>query len=612
MSDHFKELRAMAVRLSYLTTILVVVALSSAAAQDGRSAPEADTGRYAKQAAKAKSFMVSAANPLAVEAGVHILRKGGSAIDAAIAVQLVLNLVEPQSSGIGGGAFLLHWDQTAQELKTYDGREKAPATAKPDRFMRDGQRLPFWKAVKSGLSIGVPGLVKLMEYAHQRHGKLPWTELFEPAIRLAENGFKVSPRLRNLLWLQTSRPFSKAARNYFFDMSGDADNPEPWPVGHLLKNPEFAKTLIAIRDSGAAAFYDGPIAQAVVDAAAKAPNFSGDITLDDLASYDVKERPPVCSLYRKHNVCGMGPPSSGALTVAQVLKLVERWPLGNEPRAALNPRAMHLLAEAGKLAFADRNRYMADPDFVSVPQGLLDDSYVGSRAKAINPDGAMQRRPQPGRPPGTQSAHFGRDATRESVGTSHISIIDKAGNAVSMTTTIESAFGSGVWAAGFLLNNELTDFSFRPSDRKGRPIANRVEAGKRPRSSMAPTIVFDETGEVKAVLGSPGGSRIILYVIKAVVGIVDWKLDAQAAASLRNFGSRGTGFELEFGEALTLTSPLQILRHAPSVWHGIRMRPFGHRLRPSLMTSGLHIVTREDGMLMGGADPRREGVARGD
>ena len=612
MLDHFKELQAMAVKLSYLIISLTVIAFTPAMAQDGRSAPEADTGRYAKQAATAKSFMVSAANPLAVEAGVQMLRNGGSAVDAAIAVQLVLNLVEPQSSGIGGGAFLLHWDQTAQELKTYDGRETAPSAAKPDRFIRDGKRLPFWKAVKSGLSIGVPGLVKLMEHAHQRHGKLPWTELFEPAIRLAEEGFKISPRLGQLLWLQTFRPFSKAARAYFFDLSDDAENPKLWPVGHLLKNPAFAKTLIAIRDGGAAAFYEGPIAQAIVDASAKAPNFASDITLDDLSSYEVKERPPVCSLYRKHNVCGMGPPSSGALTVAQVLKLVERWSLGSGPSAALNPQAMHLLAEAGKLAFADRNRYMADPDYVNVPQGLLDDGYVGSRAKGINPDGAMQRRPQPGRPPGVQSAQFGRDATREGVGTSHISIIDKDGNAVSMTTTIESAFGSGVWAAGFLLNNELTDFSFRPRDRNGRPIANRVEAGKRPRSSMAPTIIFDEKGEVKAVLGSPGGSRIILYVIKAVVGIIDWKLDAQAAASLRNFGSRGSGFELEFGEALTLTSPLRILRHAPSVWHGIRMRPFGHRIRPSLMTSGLHIVTRQDGILVGGADPRREGVARGD
>ena len=611
MSDLFKEVRFSVASTFFIFTLLLALALSPAKAQDGRSAPEADTGRYAKNSATARSYMVSAANPLAVDAGLQMLRKGGSAVDAAIAVQLVLNLVEPQSSGIGGGAFLLHWDQSAKQLKTYDGRELAPAAAKPDRFMRDGKRLPFWSVVKSGLSIGVPGLVKLLEHTHQRHGKLPWKDLFAPAVKLATDGFVVSPRLANLLWLQSARPFSKGARDYFFDTAGDAENPAAWPAGHLLKNPEFAATLSAIGDGGSAAFYEGPIAQEIVNAATKAPNFASDLTLDDLASYTVKERPPVCSSYRKTNVCGMGPPSSGALTVAQVLKLVERWPLGNTPGAALNPQAMHLLAEAGKLAFADRNRYMADPDFVSVPQGLLDPSYVGSRAKAINPSRAMSR-PRPGRPPGVQSAQFGQDDTRESVGTSHISIIDKDGNAVSMTTTIESAFGSGVWAAGFLLNNELTDFSFRPVDRNGQAIANRVEPGKRPRSSMAPTIIFDDKGEVKAVLGSPGGSRIILYVIKAIVGIVDWKLDAQAAASLRNFGSRGSGFELEIGEAFTLSSPFAALHHAPSIWHGIRMRPFGHRLRPSLMTSGLHIITRDNGLLTGGADPRREGVALGD
>ena len=611
MAYLFKDVQIVVSIRLVLIVLLMSFTVTAAKAQDGRIAPEADTGRYTKQAATAKNYMVSAANPLAVEAGLKMLRQGGSAIDAAIAVQLVLNLVEPQSSGIGGGAFLLYWDKTARELKTYDGREMAPAAAKPDRFMRDGKRLPFWSAVKSGLSIGVPGLVKLLEHAHQRHGKLPWKELFAPAIELATNGFEVSPRLTNLLWLQTPQRFTKNARAYFFNAAKNDATPKAWPAGHLLKNPEFAKTLIAIRDGGSQAFYEGTIAQAIVEATSQAPNFAGDITLGDLAAYEVKERPPVCSPYRKHNVCGMGPPSSGALTVAQVLKLVERWSLGKGAGAALNPQAMHLLAEAGKLAFADRNRYMADTDFVSVPEGLLDDGYVASRAKAINPTHAMKR-PKPGRPPGVQSAHYGRDATRESVGTSHISIIDKDGHAVSMTTTIESAFGSGVWAAGFLLNNELTDFSFRPSDRNGRPIANRVAAGKRPRSSMAPTIIFDSQGDVKAVLGSPGGSRIILYVIKAVVGIVDWKLDAQAAASLRNFGSRGSGFELEFGEAFTLASPLAVLRQAPSIWHGIRMRPFGHRLRPSLMTSGLHIITREKGVLIGGADPRREGVARGD
>lgn len=581
-----------------------------AAAQDGRIAPEADTGRYAKSATTAKTYMISAANPLAVDAGLEMLRKGGTAVDAMIAVQLVLNLVEPQSSGIGGGAFLVHWDQQAAKLATYDGREMAPAAAKPDRFMRDGKPLPFWKAVKSGLSIGVPGTLKLMEYAHVRHGKLPWKTLFEPAIRLAREGFRVSQRLHNLLWLQTASTFSKAAQDYFFDANGNAR-----PIGYLLKNPEFAKTLTEISNQGPVAFYYGRVAEEITKAAAAAANFAGDISVVDLATYAVKERPPVCATYRKHRICGMGPPSSGALTVAQALKLVERYDLGKGPAAALNPVAMHLVTEAEKLAYADRNQYMADPDFVGVPAGLLDKDYLAERAKLIHRRRAMAR-PQPGKPPGSLASMFGRDATRESVGTSHVSIIDGAGNAVSLTTTIETAFGSGVWAAGFLLNNELTDFSFRPYDSDRRPIANRVQPAKRPRSSMAPTIIFAPDGSVKAVVGSPGGSRIILYVIKAIVGIIDWELDAQAVTSLRNFGSRGSGFELEYGEALTLGSPLQLFGQAwerwPSVWHAIQLRPFGHRFTPSFMNSGLHIVMRRGDHLEGGADPRREGVAKGD
>ena len=516
MKDRIVRQRSCRAVLAALVASCAAAIATSVAAQDGRIAPEADTGRYAKSAATANKYMVAAANPLAVEAALEMLRKGGSAVDAAIATQLVLNLVEPQSSGIGGGAFMLHWDQRAGELKTYDGRESAPTAAKQDRFMRDGKRMPFWSAVKSGLSVGVPGLVKLLEHAHLRHGKLPWAELFAPAVRLSQQGFRVSPRLHNLLWLQTAKAFSPEARKYFFgaDQGGVRD---PRPVGHLLKNPEFAETLVEIRDRGSEAFYYGRIADAIVAASKGAPNFPGDITAVDLATYEVKERPPVCVTYRQHRVCGMGPPSSGALTVAQALKLAERFNLGKGPGAALNPQAMHYVAEATKLAFADRNRFIADPDFVTVPKGLLDADYLAARAKLIRPTAAMSR-PVPGQPPGAVASLFGRDATRESVGTSHISIVDSEGNAVSMTTTIESAFGSGVWAAGFLLNNELTDFSFRPMDRDKRPIANRVEAGKRPRSSMAPTIIFDAQGNVKAVLGSPGGSRIILYVIKAIVG----------------------------------------------------------------------------------------------
>lgn len=577
------------------------------AAQRARIAPEADSGRQATGVATARTYMISAANPLAVEAGLEMLKKGGSAVDAAIAVQLVLNLVEPQSSGIGGGAFMLHWDAKARTLETYDGRETAPAAARPNRFIRDGRLIPFYTAVKSGLSIGVPGVVRLLEHAHQKHGKLPWKDLFEPAIRLSENGFRVSSRLSFLLFLSGPKHFTPAARAYFFDAAG-----APRPEGYLLKNPEFARTLREIAEQGSKAFYEGRVAEAIVTAASNAPNYKSDITRADLASYAVKERLPVCVSYRKRNVCGMGPPSSGAITVAQTLKLLEGFNLGSSPRDALRPSLLHLIAEAEKLAYADRNRYLADPDFGTIPTGLLDSGYLAARATKIDPLRAARGPVAPGLPPGTQRQAFGIDATRESHGTSHISIIDADGNAISMTTTIESAFGSGVWSAGFLLNNELTDFSRTPVDRLGRPIANRVEPGKRPRSSMAPTIVFGSDGTPEAVLGSPGGSRIILYVVKALVGLIDWRLDPATAAAMINFGSRGRSFEIEYDAAFTTRDILNPWKHAPAVWHAIRLRPFGHRITPDWMTSGLHIVVRRNGRLEGAADPRREGIARGD
>ena len=585
---------------------VISAAVAPAVAQRAQFEPEAGTGHTQRAVSHAAKHMVAAANPLAVEAGLLMLREGGSATDAAIAVQLVLNLVEPQSSGIGGGAFILHWDAAARNLQTYDGRETAPAAARPDRFLRDGRPLPFDEAVHSGLSIGTPGLVRLMETAHRQHGKLPWTRLFTPAIALAENGFEVSSRLNLLLTWRGADSFEANARKLYFDEAGSAR-----PVGSNLKNPTFAESLRRIAEHGADGFYNGPIAEAVVTAARNAPNHAGDLTLSDLASYQVKERPPVCVDYRKHRICGMGPPSSGGLTVAQTLKLLEPFDLGRGPAAALNPRALHLISEAEKLAYADRDRYIADPDFVPVPTTLLDPSYIAERRKLIDADRAMPR-PAPGRPPGLPQHAFGIDATLESTGTSHISIIDADGNAVSMTTTIESVFGSRVLAAGFLLNNELTDFSFRPVDRDGRPIANAVGPNRRPRSSMAPTIVFDEAGNVKAVLGSPGGSRIILYVVKALVALIDWELDAQEAAALVNFGSRGGPFEIEYDPATSWQALLRPWLSTPSMWHGLRMRPFGHRITPDLLTSGLHIiVVRADG-LEGGADPRREGAALGD
>ncbi len=592
-------------RIALLALTVWALLIAPAAAQRARFEPEAGTGHTARAVSHASEYMVAAANPLAVEAGLRMLRDGGSAIDAAIAVQLVLNLVEPQSSGIGGGAFILHWDAASQNLQTYDGRETAPTAARPDRFLRDGRPLPFGEAVHSGLSIGTPGLVRLMEAVHRQHGKLPWAKLFSPAIELAENGFAVSSRLNLLLTWQGADSFEATARAYFFDETGSARS-----VGHILKSPAFAASLRRIAEHGAEGFYSGPVAEAVVAAAKDAPNHAGDLTLADLAAYEVKERPPICIDYRKHRICGMGPPSSGGLTVAQTLKLLEPYDLGRGPTAALNPRALHLIAEAEKLAYADRDRYIADPDFVSVPATLLDPAYITERSKLIDPDRAMPR-PAAGTPPGVQHA-FGIDATLESTGTSHISIIDSDGDAIAMTTTIESVFGSRVMAAGFMLNNELTDFSFRPVDRNGRPIANAVGPNRRPRSSMAPTIVFDEAGKVKAVLGSPGGSRIILYVVKALVAMIDWELDAQEAAALVNFGSRGGPFEIEYDQATTWQALLRPWLSTPSLWHALRVRPFGHQIMPDLLTSGLHIIiVRPDG-LEGGADPRREGAALGD
>ncbi len=564
-------------------------------AQRGREAPEEATGVQEKKLVVADKHMVVAANPHATRAGRDILRAGGSAVDAAIAVQLVLNLVEPQSSGIGGGAFLLHYDKAKDVLTTYDGRETAPQAAKPDRFLIDGKRKPFRKVVRSGISVGVPGMVRMFELAHKKYGKLPWQKLFEPAIQLADKGFAVLPRLNGLLQYAGLEHFDEKARAYFFDADG-----KPWPVGHVLANPEFANTLRSLAREGANAFYNGPLADVIVSAVQDARNFAGDMTLADLAQYEAKTRRPLCVVYRQvKKICGMGPPSSGGMTVAQSLLLFER---ANErlPKAeAGKAAAMHVLAEAEKLAFADRRRYIADSDFVPVPSGLLDHDYLTVRAQEIAFDKAMAKA-KAGLPPGLAKKTFGHDHTFERSGTSHISIIDGYGNAVSMTSSIEGAFGSGTWAAGFLLNNELTDFSFLPVDQSGTPIANRIEAGKRPRSSMSPTIVFDtKTNEVEAVLGSPGGSRIILYVTKALVALLDWEMDAQQAAAFPNFGARRGMFEIEEGVA------------DAEVYEKL-LASRGHKIRRARMTSGLHIITLRNGRLQGGADPRREGIALGD
>ncbi len=577
---------------AYVVAWLSMAALlpSLAHAQLAPPSPESPSGLTAKTLVTAKHQMVVAANPLASDAGLAMLDAGGSAVDAAIAVQLVLNLVEPQSSGIGGGAFLLHWDARRRRVASYDGRETAPASASPTQFLQhDGTPLPFARAVLSGGSTGVPGVVALLETAHRAHGKLPWAQLFEPAIKLADEGFAVSPRLNRLLSAEPAgaASFDAAAKSYLFDPYG-----KPWPVGHLLKNPAFATTLRTLATSGSEAFYKGAIAEAIVATAPNGQRALGGMTRDDLAAYRAKTRPPVCSSYRRHRICGMGPPSSGALTVGATLALLEPFDLGPVPMA---PRALHLIAEAEKLAFADRDRFIADPDAVPVPNGLLDRAYLARRRTLIASDTA-QPKATAGTPPGLKRT--GLDATTEAPGTSHISIVDASGNAVALTTSIETAFGAHRFVGGFLLNNQLTDFSFRPTDAAGQPVANAAAPGKRPRSSMAPTFIFAPDGRLLAVLGSAGGSTIILHIVKTIVGIVDWHLDAQAAVDLPNFGSRNGPFELENklgGELI-----------------GLKMALYGHKVVDSDTPSGLHVIVRHrNGALEGGADPRREGAARG-
>ena len=579
-----------------LASALTLLALTlgcpqSAGAQEAsRAAPEAATGLASKPLARAKTQMVAAAHPLAAEAGRDMLRQGGSAIDAAIASQLVLNLVEPQSSGIGGGAFLLYWDADAKKLTSYDGRETAPAAATENLFLdASGKPLNFGDAKSSGISVGVPGVLRAIAMAHKAHGRLPWAKLFEPAIAHAKNGFAVTPRLNMLLkWLGPER-FGPTARAYFFDAAG-----QPRPAGYILKNRKFAETLQTIADGGVDAFYRGAIARAVVERVRTAPHLPGAMSEKDLAGYKAKTRPPVCVPYRGYSVCGVGPPSSGGVAVAMVLQLLEPFDLGSAP---LGTQALHLIAEAQKLAYADRLRFLGDPDFTTVPSGLLDPGYIAKRRDLIKP-GAVMGNPPAGTPPGIAGLRPGQDGSRERPGTSHISIIDQYGNALAMTTTIESAFGSQLMVKGFLLNNELTDFSFRPRDEAGALVANRVEGGKRPRSSMSPTIVFDGQGRVWAVLGSPGGSRIILYVLKSLIALIDWQQDAQDAAALVNFGARSETFEVEAG--------------VDGAAVAARMTLKSHKVRPGMMNSGAHILTRRDGMIEGGADPRREGVALGD
>jgi gamma-glutamyltranspeptidase / glutathione hydrolase len=535
--------------------------------------------------------MVVAAHPLAAEAGLAMLRKGGTAIDAGIAAQMVLNLVEPQSSGIGGGAFMLYWDAAARTLASYDGRETAPAAAAPELFLdADGKPVSRETAIASGLSVGVPGVLAALKLMHDKYGKLPWAELFRPAIELARDGFSVSPRLATSIGHMNPASFTPEARAYFFDEQG-----RPWPTGYALKNPALADTLAIIARDSTEPFYQGDIASDIVRAVQNDPRKPGALTVVDLANYRAKERDPVCVPYRDHRVCGAGPVSSGAVAVGQTLGLVAPFDLGATP---FQLNAAHVIAEAERLAFADRARYLADPDFVDVPvDGLLDPAYLAERRKLIDPNRA-QAEVTAGSPPNAKQGAFGADGTKERGGTSQVSVVDDEGDAFSMTTSIENAFGARTMVRGFLLNNQLTDFSFLPVDDQGRPVANRVEGGKRPRSSMDPTMVFGRGGGLAYVLGSPGGPAIILFNLKSIIALIDWRLDAASASALVNLGSTEDTLLIEPG----------------AEWDGLAagLAAMGHQVRRIPLTSGEHIIAVTPDGLEGGADPRREGVALGD
>jgi gamma-glutamyltranspeptidase/glutathione hydrolase len=539
--------------------------------------------------AAAGNSMVATANRHASEAAIEMLRKGGSAVDAAIAAQLVLSLVEPQSSGIGGGAFLLHWSAKTAKLDTYDGRETAPGAATPELFLnQDGTPMKFMDAVVGGRAVGVPGVVAMLAKAHSDHGRLAWSDLFAPAIALARNGFVVSPRLYGLLARFKKLQTQAATLAYFFRETNNGI--EPHPVGYVLKNAAFAQTLEKIASEGAKGFYEGSVAEAIVSAVRSYQSNPGVLTLADLAAYEAKRRDPVCATYRTYKVCGMGPPTSGGLTSLMTLKLAEKFDLPSMKPGALE--AVHLISEASRLAFADRGLYMADADFVKVPaEGLLSPGYIAKRAELIDPVKSMGKA-EPGTPPGApERKAAGDDLTRS--GTSHFSIVDANGNAVSMTTSVEGGFGSHQLVKGFLLNNQLTDFSFVP-EKDDEPVANAVQAGKRPRSSMSPTLIFNADGSLFAAIGSPGGSRIIGFVTKTVIGLIDWKLSMQAAINLPHHVNRNGKTELELNTTVGgLVAQLQAM---------------GHAAKTRSLNSGLHGIRITNEGMDGGADPRREGV----
>jgi gamma-glutamyltranspeptidase / glutathione hydrolase len=566
--------------------------------------PEGASGYVEKPGWAVGRFAVAAANPLATDAGFQVLRAGGSAVDAAIAVQMVLTLVEPQSSGIGGGAFLMHWD--GQAVQAWDGRETAPAGADEKLFLQpDGQPMAMAKAVVGGRSVGVPGAVRMLEQVHQRHGKLPWAKLFEPAIALAEQGFAVSHRLHTQLKAEVALKGEPQAAAYFYTADG-----QPLPVGTRLRNPALAAVFKQLAARGSAALHEGAVAHDVARRVQTHPTNPGRLSVQDLAGYQAVQRDPMCTDWKPHyRVCGMPPPSSGHLTVMQILGILEHLPTTAPALQAGLPSAewLHRYTEAARLAYADRGQYIADPAFVAAPgagwASLISPGYLQQRAAQVG--ARSMGRAEPGVPPGAQRSAWSPQPDQPEYGTSHISIVDAQGRAVAMTTTIEAVFGARVMSdggthlpGGFLLNNQLTDFSAAPTDAQGRPIANRVQPGKRPRSSMSPTLVFDaRNGQLLMALGSPGGAAIIHFTAKTLVGGLQWGLNAQQAINLPNFGSYNGPTVLEAGrfDATTIAA----------------LKARGHTVVEADMTSGLQALQRTAIGWFGGADPRREGVVMG-
>lgn len=562
--------------------------------------PEGAAGLSTQPGWHGQKFAIATANPLASAAGLVMLKDGGAAIDAAVAAQMVLTLVEPQSSGIGGGAFLLHHD--GRQTVAFDGRETAPATASASLFVKaDGKAMTFQEAIVGGRAVGVPGALRMLEMAHAEYGRLPWSTLFEPAIRLAENGFPVSQRLHTLLKADPYLRKDPQAAAYFYDPDG-----QPVTVGSRLRNPELAGVLRRIASEGSRALHEGEIAQAIVDKVQQYPANPGQLSLADLAGYQPQRRKPLCSSYapkrveppRTYLICGFPPPGSGAIAIAQILGILNHTEAAFLPFST--PLWMHYYSEAARLAFADRAQYVADPDFVAAPAGnwyaLIQPAYLAERARLIGPHSMQVARPgSPSPEPMTQAAM----PEQPEYGTSHLSVVDQHGNGLAMTTTIEDAFGARQMVRGFLLNNQLSDFAFTPTNGSGLPIANRVEPGKRPRSSMSPTLVFDQdSGELVISGGSPGGALIIHYTAKLLYAMLNWGLEPQQAIDLPNFGS------------LNGPTLLEEKRFSWSFVEALRAR--SHVVNEVGMNSGLQALEKTSGGFAGGADPRREGLVLGE